>query len=106
MIKAMENSSKHGSDNESVDSSSDLNTDTGSTTQDAQGTAEREKVLKQKLIEKEEKHVRRIRLLVCLALLVSAISVSTAIYFFARGANQSDFELEVCILRIANPERL
>jgi hypothetical protein len=57
--------------------------------------AEEDKEMKDRIIKKEERHVRNARWLVITAILACAVAVSTAIYIFASKNDHDTFELEV-----------
>jgi hypothetical protein len=57
--------------------------------------AEDDNKMKNRIIRTEEKAVRKARLLVIVAIITSAVAVSTAIYVFASQSDQTTFELEV-----------
>jgi hypothetical protein len=54
-----------------------------------------DKEMKNRIIRKEEKAVRRARLFLIAAVIACAVAVSVAIYIFASNSDQSTFELEV-----------
>jgi hypothetical protein len=91
----LKTSSHEGEDGMDVDSlaSSSHGTLYKSSTQGA--NAEDEKKMKDRIIRTEEKAVRKARLLVIVAIIACAATVSTAIYIFASKSDQESFELEV-----------
>jgi hydroxylamine reductase (hybrid-cluster protein) len=54
-----------------------------------------DKELRDRIIKDEEKGVRNARLLVIVAIVACAAAVSSAVYIFAAGHDQTTFELEV-----------
>jgi hypothetical protein len=54
-----------------------------------------DKETKDRIIKNEEKAVRNARLLVIIAIIACAVTVSTAIYVFASKSDKTTFELEV-----------
>jgi hypothetical protein len=82
-----------GMDLESLASSDHAGTLGGSSSQGA--NAEADNKMKDSIIRTEEKAVRKARLWVIVAIITSAVAVSTAIYVFASQSDQTTFELEV-----------
>ena len=58
-------------------------------------SADAQAEMREKIIHKEEKQVKKARICVGLAILLCAVAVSVSIYFFALNADKSTFELEV-----------
>ncbi len=56
--------------------------------------------MKDRIIKKEEKAVRKARYLVIAAVIACAVAASTSIYIFALKSDQSTFELEVSSSRL------
>jgi hypothetical protein len=83
-------------DNLSMSSSSFTGT-TVSTTRNGHEAkqVEAEKGMRDKIIKKEEKAVRKARIIVIAAFLACATAVSVAVYIFASRADYRSFELEV-----------
>lgn len=58
----------------------------------------REKELRDQIIKGEENGVRATRRVVFFAVIVSAVAVTVAIYFFAKEGDKTNFQLEVSAL--------
>lgn len=78
------------SDNLSLSHSNDDVSDAASSTKNRV-----EKEMQNSIAKKEERMVFIVRVLVFLAILCSAVAVSTAVYFFAAASDTSLFEVEV-----------
>jgi hypothetical protein len=92
-LKTSSHEDEDGMDVDSLASSSHGTTHYGSSSQGA--NAECHKKMKDRIIQTEEKAVRNARLLVIVAIIACAATVSTAIYIFASKGDQTTFELEV-----------
>jgi hypothetical protein len=65
----------------------------------------REKELRDQIIKGEEKSVRATRRMVFFAVLLSAVAVTVAIYFFAKDGDKTNFHAEVSSLLLILPKR-
>lgn len=84
---------EQGSQSDPSTSTGDLESSTGHSTRGSGIDSENE--LRRKIIQEEERNVRRARILVGIAFLACATAVTTAVYFFTKQSDQYAFEAEV-----------
>jgi hypothetical protein len=89
------------------DSSNGYSTGCASSTDamEADNTKEVEKAMRNKLIEQEEKAVKRARIVVILVLLISATAVSASTYLFAKQSDLESFKLAVSVKCATKPRQ-
>jgi hypothetical protein len=66
-------------------------------TGESKGTSSDEQDIRNRIIKEEERNVRGARILVGIAFLACAVSVSVAVYFFAKESDTRSFEVQVSI---------